>query len=101
VHVPCSWDNFFEEHTEKIGENLDEQLADEHRLRAEVLSKELVSLSEANGEKHTKIWPKTAPKQDRPTPRNHMRKVNAGSVGSSSSEMRRVATSRSVSRRCQ
>jgi len=46
---------------------------------------------------HTKICPRTAPKHESPRPRNHMRNVKAGSVTSSSREIRRVAISRSVS----
>jgi hypothetical protein len=46
---------------------------------------------------HTKICPRTDPKQARPRPRNHILKVKAGRLGSSSREIRRVATSRSVS----
>lgn len=46
----------------------------------------------------TKICPSTAPKQERPRPRNQDLNVIQGRVGSSSREMRRVATSISFSK---
>lgn len=52
-------------------------------------------LSESH--KRTKICPRTAPKHDKPSPRNHILKVKTGSVGSSSREIKRVAISTSVS----
>lgn len=38
--VTRSWNDFFEDDTKDVGENLDEELTDEDRLWAEVLKEE-------------------------------------------------------------
>ena len=72
---------------------LKEELTDIDRLRAEIL--EDISVNALphvdDTEPLTKICPSTAPKQDKPNAKNHMRNVKMGKDGSSSSETRRTA----------
>jgi hypothetical protein len=99
-------DNFFHDEAKQIGDDLQKQRTDVHRLRTEVLWwKHGIQYPKTLNLKHkgvwplilTKICPSTAPKQESPMPRNHILKVKAGRLGSSSRDMRRVATSISVS----
>lgn len=60
----------------------------------------MINMLETAGATRTKIWPRTEAKQANPRPRNHMRMVNTGRLGSSSNEIKRVATSMSVTNCC-
>ena len=41
MDVAGTWDDFFQDTPEDVGDNLDEQLTDKHRLRTEILPKTL------------------------------------------------------------
>ena len=69
-------DDFFQRTAKDVCDDLEEKLTDEHRLRAEVLvSFRELERNPTKPKLLTKIWPRTEPKQARPRPKNHIRKV--------------------------
>lgn len=101
VLIARTWEKRFEDSTENVGDDLDEELADEDRLRAKILvyggQSQLRVCAIAritNGHAYKYL---TQNGFQRPMPRNHILNANTGSAGSSSSERRRVAAPMSIS----